>query len=81
MLKRISKKVMNASPIYSAWFGKPVALVVALRKCHVRVPCSIIGETTCDLRVRVHDGWEMDVQKVLILAVEEDAIAVDASVN
>ena len=81
MLKMISEKAMNASLIYSAWFGKPVVLVVALRKCHVPVPCSIIGETTGDLHIRVHDGWEMDVQKVLILAVEEDAIAVDASVN
>jgi hypothetical protein len=81
MLKMISEKAMNASTIYSAWFGKPVVLVVALRNCHVPVPCSIIGETTCDLHIRVQDGWEMDVQKVLILAVEEDAIAVDASVN
>jgi hypothetical protein len=81
MLKMISEKAMNASPIYSAWFGKSVVLVVALRKCHLPVPCTIIGETTCDLRIRVQDGWEMDVKKVLILAVEEDAIAVDASVN
>ena len=81
MPKMISEKAMNDSPIYSAWFGKPVVLVVALRNCHVPVPCSIMGETPCDLHIRVQDGWEMDVQKVLILAVEEDAIAVDASVN
>jgi hypothetical protein len=33
--------------------------------------CRIVGETAIDVRVRVEPGWEMDVQKNLILGVEE----------
>jgi hypothetical protein len=45
------------------------------------MPCSIIGESLADVRVRVQPGWEMDIRKELILAVEEDAVAVNALVN
>jgi hypothetical protein len=39
------------------------------------MPCSIIGESLAEVRVRIDPGWEMDVRKELILAVEEDAFA------
>ena len=77
----IVEKTKHVSPIYSLWFGKPVVLLVVIRQCHFPLPCSVIGETVADVRVRVQPGWEMDVRKELILAIEEDAIAVDASVN
>jgi hypothetical protein len=57
-----------------------VVMLVAIRQCHFRLPCSIIGETTGDVRVRVQQGWEINVRKELILAVE-DAITPDTSVN
>jgi hypothetical protein len=69
------------STAYSAWFGKPVVLRVVIRQCHVPIPCSIIGESVSGVRVRVQPGWEMDVRKQLILAVEEAAVAVDTRVN
>ena len=69
------------SPAYSAWLGKPVVLLVVIRSCHVPMPCSIIGESISDVRVRIQPGWEMDVRKELILAVEEEAVAVDSPVN
>jgi hypothetical protein len=77
----IAKKLKDVSPIYSCWLGKPVVLLVIIRQCHVPMPCSIIGESVADVRVHVRPGWEMDVRKELILAVEEDAIAVNALVN
>ena len=67
--------------MYSAWFGKAVVLLVVIRQCHVPIPCRIVGESVADVRVRVQPGWEMDVQKELILAVEEDAVALDTRVN
>lgn len=69
------------SPIYSAWFGKPVVLLVVIRQCHVPMPCKIVGESVGDVRVRIQPGWEMDVKKELILAVEEVVIAAVARVN
>ena len=77
----IVKKLKDVSPIYSGWFGKPVVLLVTIRQCHVPMPCSIIGESFADVRVRIEPGWEMDVRKDLILAVEEYAVTVNTPVN
>ena len=69
------------SPVYSAWFGKPVVLLVVIRQCHVPMPCSIVGESVADVRVRIQPGWELDIRKELILAVEEDAVTQISRVN
>jgi hypothetical protein len=69
------------SPAFSEWFGKPVVLLVVIRQCHVPMPCRIVGESSAEVRVRIRPGWEMDVRKELILAVEEDTIAMNARVN
>jgi hypothetical protein len=67
-----AEKAADAPPLYSAWFGKPVVLVVALRQSHLPLRCSIIGESNTCVRIRILlAGWEMDVEKKLILAVEE----------
>jgi hypothetical protein len=69
------------APSYSVWFGKPVVLLVVIRQCHVSMTCLIVGESASDVRVRVRSGWEMDVRKDLILAVEEVVIAAENQVN
>ena len=69
------------SPAYTSWLGKPVVMVVVIRQCHVLMPCHIVGESAADVRVRIHPGWEMDVRKVLILAVEEVVSAAKNRVN
>ena len=69
------------SPMYSAWFGKPVVMLVVIRQCHVPMPCRIVGESAADVRVRIQPGWEMNVRKDLILAVEEVVIAAKGRVN
>jgi hypothetical protein len=69
------------SPVYSAWFGKPVVILVVIRQCHFPMPCHIVGESLADVRVRIQPGWEMDVRKDLILAVEEVVIAAKDRVN
>ncbi len=70
-----------SSPIYSTWFGKPVVLLINIRQCRVPIRCSIVGESDADLRVLLHAGWEMDVRKELILAVEDDGVAVNTRPN
>jgi hypothetical protein len=69
------------SPVYSAWFGKPVILLVVIRQCHVPVPCRIVGESVKDVRVRIKAGWEMDLQKELILAIEEERAVSEGPIN
>jgi hypothetical protein len=69
------------SPVYSSWLGKPVVMLVVIRQCHVPMPCRIVGESAADVRVRIHPGWEMDIRKDLILAVEEVVIATENRVN
>jgi hypothetical protein len=77
----IGEGTKDFTPIYSAWFGKPVVLLVVIRQCRVPMPCSIVAESTTDVRVRIKPGWEMDVRKELILALEEDAASLDPRVN
>ena len=77
----ITEGTKDFSPVYSAWFGKPVVLLVVIRQGHVPMPCSIVAESLTDVRVRIKPGWEMDLRKELILAVEEDAVALESRIN
>ena len=77
----LAKGIKDFLPVYSTWLGKPVVLLVVIRKYHVPMPCSIIGESCANVRVRVQPGWEMDIRKDLILAVEEGAVTMDIGVN
>jgi hypothetical protein len=76
-----NQQLKDVPPVCSSWLGKQVVLLVTIRQCHVPMPCSIIGESLADVRVRVQPGWEMDIRKELILAVEEGAVAVKTLVN
>ena len=71
----IAERTKDCSPVYSSWFGKPVVMLVVIRQCHIPMPCQIVGESAADVRVRIRPGWEMDVRKELILAVEEAVTA------
>jgi hypothetical protein len=77
----IAEGTKDFSPVYSAWFGKPVVILVVIRQCHVPMPCRIVGESAADVRVRIQPGWEMEVRKDLILAVEEIVFAAEDQVN
>jgi hypothetical protein len=70
-----SERLKGFSSVYSSWCGTSVVLLLAIRQFHVPVPCSIINESVADVRVRFNPGWEMDVRKELILAVEEDPVS------
>ena len=61
---------MGFSPVYSAWSGIPIFLFV-IRECRVPIPCNIIAESVFAVRIQLDSGWEIDVPKELILAVEE----------
>jgi hypothetical protein len=65
---------------YSAWFGIPVLLFV-VRQCRVPIPCHIIAESVAAVRIRLQPGWEIDVRKEFILAVEEAASRRETDTN
>jgi hypothetical protein len=69
------------SPAYSSWLGKPVVMLVVFCQFQVPMFCHIVGESAADVRVRVQPGWEMEVRKDLILAVEEVVMAPENRVN
>jgi hypothetical protein len=77
----ITDGTKDFSPVYSTWFGKSVVMLVVIRQCHVPMPCRIMGESAADVRVRIQPGWEMDIRKNLILAVEEVVFAAEDRVN
>jgi hypothetical protein len=81
LTKMITRERGKFSPDYSAWFGKPVVMLVVIRQFHVPMPCRIVSESFANVRIRIQSGWEMDVRKELIVAVEEDAVALPARVN
>jgi hypothetical protein len=73
----IAERTRNFSPVNSFWFGKPVVMLFVIRQCHIPMPCQIVGESAADVRVRIQPGWEMNVGKDLILAVEEVVTAAE----
>jgi hypothetical protein len=77
----IAERKKDFSLQYSSWFGKPVVMLVVIRQCPVPMPCRIVGESVADVRVRIQSGWEMEIRKDLILAVEEFVIAAEDRVN
>jgi hypothetical protein len=83
-IERVDKMLPNRtgkfSPIFSDWFGTPVLLFV-IRQCRVPIPCQIIDESVGAVRIRLTPGWEIDVPKELILAVEEAAAVLVTSLN
>ncbi len=77
----ITEGTKDLSSIYSAWLGKSVVLLVVIRQCSVPMPCSIVGESAAAVRVRIKPGWEMNLRKELILAVEEYVVAAEIRIN
>jgi hypothetical protein len=59
------------SSAYSAWFDRPVVVLVKVHQYFVPLPCNIIAESNAAVHVRIQPGWELKIRKELILAVEE----------
>ncbi len=57
---------------YAVWLGQPVVLQVSAGDLTVPLRGTIIGESSAAVRFRVGEGWDVDIYKAMILAVEED---------
>jgi hypothetical protein len=64
---------MNSA--YATWLGQPVVLQVALGDIKVPLRGTLLKDGDDTVRMRIGDGWDVDIYKTMILAVEEDAMA------
>jgi hypothetical protein len=59
---------------FKSWIGHPVILQVALGDIKVPLRGKLLKDGAETVRVRIGDGWDVDIYKAMILAVEEDAM-------
>jgi hypothetical protein len=60
---------------YNAWLGQAVVLQVALGDIKVPLRGRLLKEGGETVRMRVGDGWDIDIYKAMILTVERDGMA------
>jgi hypothetical protein len=59
---------------YTAWIGLPVVLQVALGDIKVPLRGKLLKDGGNTIRMRIGDGWDVDIYKAMIVTVEEDAM-------
>jgi hypothetical protein len=57
---------------FSTWIGEDVVLRMALGASQVPLRGKLLKDNGETLRLRVGDGWDIDIYKNMVLAVEED---------
>jgi hypothetical protein len=58
--------------VYASWVGQAVVLQVATGDLRVPLRGVIVGESEGTVRFRIGEGWDIDIYKPMILAVEQD---------
>jgi hypothetical protein len=59
---------------FRAWIGQRVVLQVALGDIKVPLRGKLLKDGEDTVRMRIGDGWDVDIYKAMILAVEEDGM-------
>jgi len=59
---------------YGSWIGQPVVLQVALGDIKVPLRGKLLKDGAETVRMRIGEGWDVDIYKTMILAVEEDVM-------
>ena len=57
---------------FSLWLGQPVVLQIAAGDSKIPLRGTIVGESPDAVRFRIGDGWDVDIYKSMVAAVEED---------
>jgi hypothetical protein len=60
---------------YATWVGRPVVLQVALGDIKVPLRGTLLKDGAETVRMRIGEGWDVDIFKSMILAVEQDSMA------
>jgi len=59
---------------YATWIGQPVVLQLALGDIKVPLRGKLLKDGDETVRMRIGEGWDVDIYKAMILAVEEDSM-------
>ncbi len=59
---------------FKAWIGQPVVLQVAVGNIKVPLRGKLLKDGGETVRMRIGEGWDVDIYKVMIVAVEEDSM-------
>ena len=57
---------------FATWIGQPVVLQLALGDIKVPLRGKLLKDGGETVRMRIGEGWDVDIYKAMILAVEED---------
>lgn len=57
---------------YETWMGQKVVLQVEAGEMRVPLRGTVVGESSDALRFRIGEGWDVDIYKNMVLAIEED---------
>jgi hypothetical protein len=63
---------MNSA--FKPWVGQSVVLQVALGDIKVPLRGTLLKDGNETIRMRIGEGWDVDIYKEMIMAVEEDAM-------
>ena len=61
--------------LFQPWIGQSVVLQVALGDIQVPLRGKLLKEGGDTVRMRIGEGWDVDIYKNMILCVEEDGLA------
>jgi hypothetical protein len=61
---------------FKAWIGQAVVLQVALGDIKVPLRGKLLKDGDDTVRMRIGDGWDVDIYKAMIVAVEEDNMVI-----
>ena len=60
---------------YEVWLGQAVILKVELGDIQVPLRGRMLKESSETVRMRIGEGWDVDIYKTMIRGVEEDGLA------
>ena len=58
---------------YKAWVGQSVVLQVALGDIKVPLRGTLLKDGSETIRMRIGEGWDVDIYKSMIMTVERDS--------
>jgi hypothetical protein len=60
---------------FEVWLGQAVVLKVELGDIQVPLRGKLLKENSETVRMRIGEGWDVDIYKAMIRGVEEDGMA------
>ena len=60
--------------VYKAWVGQSVLLQVALGDIKVPLRGTLLKDGSETIRMRIGEGWDVDIYKSMIMTVERDSM-------